>query len=73
MAKLTYECGVTWEWEPRSETWLFGKPNNGIGIYKENGLWYGNLIKPNGGIMFGPWATAEEGMIQVYAEYREME
>lgn len=62
---MTYEIdGETFEWDARTESWLWGTPTSGIGVFKQFGHWWGNIIihdspVPRDG---GPWATAEEGM-----------
>jgi hypothetical protein len=70
---MTYEVdGETFEWDRRTESWLWGTPTNGIGVFKQFGHWWGNIILRDSIVPrdSGPYETAELAMIDSLKKWR---
>lgn len=68
-------CGETFTYDERLDAWLWGKPDDGIGVVECNGVWHGNVIKKGDDwvLAYGPWDTAEEGMEVCIKAYKGLE
>lgn len=73
MTSITYDCmGETFEWDGRTSSWLWGQPHSGVGIYKQDGKWYGNVVRGSGLwiLAYGPYDTAELGMRECLSNFK---
>lgn len=59
-----------WEYDPRTDTYLFGTENDGAGIFVDDtipesnpeGCWTGNVVVQQSGIMIGYFFSMEAAM-----------
>jgi hypothetical protein len=70
---------MKWTFDQRTETWVCGTPNDGAGIYEENGKYQVNVVTPEHDVEWlessdtieGAQKIAEDRLNWIYQEYRE--